>query len=132
MLFRPYFGDLELAVLEELWTHGASDAKTVHRRIGGRRGIAPNTVQSTLERLYRKDLLTREKISHAYVYTPSVRREQLMERLIEGVVETFSSGRFEPMLTAFVDLAARVDDENLARLERLIAERRAESGDTPS
>ncbi|MEW8659814.1 MAG: BlaI/MecI/CopY family transcriptional regulator [Candidatus Thiodiazotropha endolucinida] len=126
MLSRPYLGELEIAVLEELWACGACDAKTVHRRIGERRGIAPNTVQSTLERLYRKELLTREKVSHAYVYTPSVQREQLMERLIEEVVETFSAGHSEPMLAAFVDLAARDDDENLARLERLIAERRAE------
>ncbi|MEW7988140.1 MAG: BlaI/MecI/CopY family transcriptional regulator [Candidatus Thiodiazotropha sp.] len=132
MLSRPYLGELEIAVLEELWACGACDAKTVHRRIGERRGIAPNTVQSTLERLYRKELLTREKVSHAYVYTPSVQREQLMERLIEEVVETFSAGHSEPMLAAFVDLAAKDDDENLARLERLIAERRAEDEVTPS
>ena len=128
-LSRPYLGELELAVLEELWAHGACDAKTAHRRIGDRRGIALNTVQSTLERLYRKDLLTREKVSHAYVYAPSVQREQLMERLIEDVVETFSAGRPEPMLAAFVDLAAKVNDENLARLEQLIAERRAAAED---
>jgi hypothetical protein len=55
-----------------------------------------------------------------------------MERLIGEVVETFSAGRPEPMLAAFVDLAARGDDENLARLERLIAERRAEAVDKPA
>jgi predicted transcriptional regulator len=104
----------------------------MHRRIGDRRGIAHNTVQSTLERLFLKELLSREKVSHAFVYAPLVRREQLMERLIGEVVETFSAGRPEPMLAAFVDLAARGDDENLARLERLIAERRAEAVDKPA
>lgn len=132
MLFRPYLGELEPLVLEELWAQGACDAKTMHRRIGDRRGIAHNTVQSTLERLFLKELLSREKVSHAFVYAPLVRREQLMERLIGEVVETFSAGRPEPMLAAFVDLAARVDDENLARLERLIAERRAEAVDKPA
>jgi hypothetical protein len=33
------------------------------------------------------------------------------------------------MLAAFVDLAGRVDEENLARLERLLAERRAQGGE---
>jgi hypothetical protein len=33
------------------------------------------------------------------------------------------------MLTAFVDLAARVDAESLSRLEQLIAERRARVDD---
>ena len=129
-LSRPYLGELELAVLEALWTHGPLDAKATHRIIGTRRGIGLNTVQSTLERLFRKQLLEREKISHAYVYTPAVRREELMEKLIEEVVETFSNGHSEPMLVAFVDLAARVDDENLSRLERLIAERRAQAEDS--
>jgi predicted transcriptional regulator len=132
MLSRPYLGELEPLVLEELWAKGACDAKTMHRRIGDRRGIALNTVQSTLERLFLKELLSREKVSHAFVYAPLVRREQLMERLIGEVVETFSAGRPEPMLAAFVDLAARGDDENLARLERLIAERRAEAVDKPA
>ena len=129
-LSRPYLGELELAVLEELWSHGPLDTKAVHRAIGTRRGIGLNTVQSTLERLFRKQLLEREKVSHAYVYAPAVQREELMERLIEEVVETFSNGRTEPMLIAFVDLAAKVDDENLSRLEQLIAERRARAEDS--
>jgi len=131
-LSRPYLGELELAVLEQLWRGGALDVKTMHRRVGTSRGIGLNTIQSTLERLFRKQLVSREKISHAFIYAPSVRREELMERLIEEVVETFSDGSTEPMLTAFVDLAARVDAENLSRLEQLIAERRARTEDDDS
>lgn len=124
---RLNLGVLELAVLEALWGHGGRDAKSVHAEIGLCRGISLNTVQSTLERLFRKGLLRREKVSHAYLYTPAMQRKELMERLIGDVVETFSDGRPEPMLAAFVDLAARVDEENLARLERLLAERRTQS-----
>ncbi|MGC1954381.1 MAG: BlaI/MecI/CopY family transcriptional regulator [Gammaproteobacteria bacterium] len=126
---RLYLGELELAVLEQLWSQGALDVKAVHRIIGTRRGVGLNTIQSTLERLFRKQLLQREKVSHAYVYTPAVQREVLMARLIEDVVETFSSGRSEPMLTAFVDLAMRVDEDNLTRLEQLIAKRRTQVKD---
>lgn len=126
---RPYLGVLELAVLETLWGHGGRDAKSVHGEIGMRRGITLNTVQSTLERLSRKGLLRREKVSHAYLYTPALQRKELMERLIGDVVETLSGGHPEPMLAAFVDLAARVDEENLARLERLLAERRAQGAE---
>jgi predicted transcriptional regulator len=129
MISRPYLGELELAVLEELWRHGPLDAIQAHQGVGIRRGIGVNTVQSTLKRLFRKGLLQREKVSHAYVYSPAVRREEVMERLIAEVVETFSNGRPEPMLTAFVDLAAKADDENLSRLERLLAERRAGAED---
>jgi predicted transcriptional regulator len=120
---RPYLGDLEIAVMEALWRQGGRDAKSLHREVGVRRGISLNTVQSALERLFRKGLLTREKVSHAFVYTPALERRALMVRLIGDLVATLSDGRPEPMLGAFVDLAAQVDFENLARLERLLAER---------
>jgi predicted transcriptional regulator len=123
LLTRPYLGDLELAVLDALWGQGGRDAKSLHADVGVRRGISLNTVQSTLERLFRKGLLRREKVSHAYVYTPALERRALMVRLIGDLVETLSDGRPEPMLGAFVDLAAQVDADNLARLERLLAER---------
>ena len=120
-------GELEAAVLEHLWSYGAEDVKSVHRALGLRRGIKLNTVQSTMERLYRKRLLTREKVSHAYVYQAGVTREQLSTRVIGEVVEQLSHGQPNVMLSAFVSLAEREGDDGLAKLEALIAERRKNS-----
>lgn len=117
-------GDLETAVLEHVWAKGPSDVKAVHRTLGARRGITLNTVQSTMERLFRKGLLAREKVSHAYVYSPRHTREELGARVVEEVVSRLLKGEAVPVLEAFVDLAARTDAANLDRLERLIAERR--------
>nr|WP_223165095.1 BlaI/MecI/CopY family transcriptional regulator [Massilia frigida] len=121
----PALGDLEKAVLDDLWSHVSGDAKEVHARVGVARGISPNTVQSTLERLYRKSLLTREKISHAYVYSPRVQREELMGAMIADLVGTLGKAQSGSMLSAFVDFAVRADQSNLDRLESLIAARRA-------
>ena len=127
----PTLGDLEKAVLEDLWEHASGDAKEVHGRVGVARGISLNTVQSTLERLHRKALLARGKISHAYVYSPKVQREELMGAMIADLVGSLGQARSGGMLSAFVDFAVRVDQSNLDRLEALIAARRAEqdSGD---
>jgi len=124
---RIRLGELEKAVLEHLWSVKAADAKAVHSIIGTQRGITLNTIQSTLERLHGKGLLSRGKVSHAYVYVPKLQREQLMGRIIEDVMTAFSEGKSQPMLSAFVDFAARVDEKNLDRLERLIAARRREA-----
>ncbi|SRR6266508_551901 len=120
----PRLGELETAVLEHVWAAGPSDVKAVHRSVGAPRGITLNTVQSTMERLFRKGLLSREKVSHAYVYSPRHTREELGTRMIEEVVSRLLKGEAVPVLEAFVDLAARTDEANLDRLERLIAERR--------
>jgi len=123
-LRRPWLGELEVAVLENIWDAGSSDAKQVHSAIGSIRNTSLNTVQSALERLFRKNLLRREKISHAFVYSAAVTRDGLMSNLIDDVVRSVSNGSSESMLAAFINIAERADENNLLRLERLIAERR--------
>jgi predicted transcriptional regulator len=120
----PRLGELETAVLEHVWAARSCDVKAVHRTLGSRRKITLNTVQSTMERLFRKGLLAREKVSHAYVYSPRQTREELGARVVEEVVSRLLQGEAVPVLEAFVDLAARTDAANLDRLERLIADRR--------
>jgi predicted transcriptional regulator len=124
---RLHLGDLEVAVLEHLWATGPAPAKAVHGAIGTQRNITLNTVQSTLERLYRKGLLRREKVSHAYIYTTKVLREELMTQAIGEVIAAFTGDKTRPLLSAFIDLAARVDEQNLDRLEQLIAARRMQA-----
>jgi predicted transcriptional regulator len=121
---RPYLGDLEIAALEFVWDQGPVDAKQVHQAFKTTRGVSLNTIQSTLERLYKKKLLLREKISHAYVYRAAVDRHELIGKMIGNVVDTLARGDAEGMLAAFVEIAARTDETHLERLEQLIAEYR--------
>jgi predicted transcriptional regulator len=115
-------GTLEIAVLECLWRLGEADAKRVHAEIGIGRGVTLNTIQSTLDRLYRKTFLDRRKVSHAFVYTP-LDRSEFVGRAIGAVLDQLASGETGAALTAFVDFAARTAPETLRELERRVAER---------
>jgi len=123
----PLLGSLEAAVMNHLWSEGRADVKAVHHAVGVRRGITLNTVQSTMERLHRKGLLDRAKVSHAYVYSPRLTREEFGTEVVREVMASVLGGKTAPMLSAFVDLAARAGDDTLERLERMIATRRAET-----
>lgn len=122
----PPLGDLEIAVLEDIWRFGSSDAKTVHARVKHSRSIALNTVQSALERLFRKGILQREKISYAYEYSAGLSRRELVRKLVESTVHRVAGTQSDALLSAFVDLAVQEDGDQLKRLEELIARRRAE------
>jgi predicted transcriptional regulator len=117
-------GALEMAVMEHLWTSGSASVKGVYGALGSRRGIKQNTVQSTMDRLYRKDLLERDKVSHAFVYRPAVSREELSTKVIGEVLDTLAGGETGVMLSAFANLAQREGDEALAALEKLITQKR--------
>lgn len=112
--------------MERIWSERRADVKAVHAAIRRTRAITLNTVQSTMERLHRKGLLTREKVSHAYIYAPRMSREQFGTRLVKDVIESTLAGKTQSMLSAFVDLVARAGEPELNRLERMIAKHRAE------
>jgi len=123
---RPIFlGDLEAAVIDHLWSNGPAEVKDVHRAVGKPRHITLNTVQTTLKRLYEKGLLSREKVSHAYLYVPSVSREEYHRRTLDETLVLLMQGEADAMVSAFVDLAERAGAEHLERLERLVSERLA-------
>ena len=122
----PLLGELESAVMNHLWTGGDGEAKSVHGALGKRRGITLNTIQSTLKRLYEKNLLARDKVSHAHVYRARVTREDFHRGLIGELVGGLLDQHADSVVSAFVDLAERAGPETLDRLEAMIAERRRE------
>jgi predicted transcriptional regulator len=124
----PLLGELETAVMNHLWTGGDGEVRAVHDKLGKRRGITLNTVQSTLKRLYEKGLLTRDKVSHAHVYRACVTREDFHRGLLDELVGGMMRQGGDAIVSAFVDLADRAGPTTLARLEELVAARRRAQG----
>jgi len=123
----PPLGELEVAVLDHLWTAVDADVHETHAAVGKSRGISPNTVGSALERLYKKGLLTREKVSHAYRYRAALDREAFRaKRVVEAAGGVRALGR-SGLLAAFVDLVADSDGDALGELERLVRLKREET-----
>jgi predicted transcriptional regulator len=126
----PRLGELELAVLEHLWDAREADVIETHAAIGKRRRISPNTVGSALERLFKKGLVARSKVSHAYRYRPAIERKELSARRVVEAAGGLSALGEAGLLSAFVDLVAEVDDAALDRLEALIARKRGDRGES--
>jgi predicted transcriptional regulator len=122
----PELGELERAILARLWSHGPADVKAMQRAVGEVRGIKPNTVQSTLERLHRKGLAEREKVGRAYVYRARVSQREWVVRVLEAVLGDVPRRAPDLLLSAFVDLAERTGAEQLEELERLVRDRRTQ------
>jgi predicted transcriptional regulator len=117
-----------MAVLEHLWRAGEADVLETHAAVGRQRRTSPNTVGSAFERLYRKRLVRREKVSHAYRYRAAVSREELTARRVVDAAGGLAALSQAGLLSAFVDLLADVDEGSLDRLEALIAEKRGSRG----
>ena len=120
----PRLGELEVCLLKFLWTVESGTAKSVHEAVGPSRGISLNTVQSTLDRLHRKQLLKREKVSRAYQYAASVSCGSLLAAMVSEAGARLSQDNSVAM-AALVDAAEQLDHAALDELEQMIAARRA-------
>jgi predicted transcriptional regulator len=115
-------GDLEQRVMEVLWQEHPLAVRDVKQRLGKK--PAYTTVMTTLDRLYKKGLLARDKDGLAFVYRPAIDRAEYQRKVVEAAVAPLLEQGAGPVLAAFVDVAAGVSEKHLAELEKLIAARR--------
>jgi predicted transcriptional regulator len=130
--FGGRFGPLELQVLESLWARGGPvsvrDLQCDFPR------AAYTTLMTTLDRLFRKGVLEREKAGRAFVYRPRYTREALRSGLAEQALGSLlgpDAGSVRPILSCFVDVVSRTDRALLDDLARLIEAKRKAAGDLP-
>jgi predicted transcriptional regulator len=116
-------GELEQRIMEVLWDEAPLSVRDVMARLG-RAPLAYTTIMTTLDRLYKKGLLAREKEGLAFVYRPAMERSEYQRRVVEAAVAPLLEQGAGPVLAAFVEVAADADESNLLQLERLIAAHR--------
>jgi predicted transcriptional regulator len=116
-------GELEQRLMEILWEEAPLSVRDVIARLGPA-ALAYTTIMTTLDRLYKKGLLTREKEGLAFAYRPAMDRGEYQRRVVEAAVAPLLEQGAGPVLAAFVEVAAGADEANLSHLERLIAEHR--------
>lgn len=126
------FGPLEIRVLEALWSF---DAPACVRDIQPRfPGVAYTTLMTTLDRLFRKGTLQREKSGRAFYYSPKGSQQQLISQLAGSTLATLLPGdaaSVRPIMSMFVDTVGERDETLLDDLEALIRARREEIKKAP-
>ncbi|WP_237133602.1 BlaI/MecI/CopY family transcriptional regulator [Pseudohongiella sp. O18] len=121
-------GELELQAMEVLWGCPHLDARQIRERLQRTRQPSLSTVQSALERLYRKSFVDRIKQGHAYSYFVTVSRGALLARMLGEAIHLLHDGRMETILSSFVHVAADMDESSLDSLEEMIRNYRRTSG----
>ena len=120
-------GKLERKVLDEAWKHQEVSVRDVY--LAFEESIAYTTLMTTLDRLYKKNLLTRRKEGRAFVYLPSMSAEELDQGIREDVIDGLlgrGAESVQPMLACIVEAVSEHDLSSLDELDRLIQKKRQE------
>jgi predicted transcriptional regulator len=119
-------GSLESELMERVWNRGEFRVRDLHMEFIPR--LAYTTVMTTLDRLYKKGLLTRRKVGKAFHYAAAFTEKEyqgMVTQHLFGMVLTDGSNN-NAVLSHFVDAVSEADREMLGKLDELVkAKRRA-------
>ncbi len=122
---RAAFGPLEREVMEIVWQGEAMSVRDVQERLP--RSIAYTTAMTTLDRLFKKGFVSREREGRAFLYSPAHSREDVEAAVAAGVLTGFlrhQGSTARPLLSNLVDAVAAQDEALLEELEMLVREKR--------
>lgn len=113
-------GPLEARLLELLWAQRRpATVRHIRRTLPE---LAYTTIMTTLDRLYRKGLLLRDKDGRAFAYAPRYTRAELLSELISGHVSELLAATEEGtvLLSTLVRAVGRTDAALLDELDALV------------
>jgi len=125
-------GPLEIQVMEVVWRYGESCVRDVVEKLDNR--LAYTTVMTTLDRLFKKGLLDRDKSERAFVYRARMSSEEWERQRAGELVAGFLTGpqpSRELLLSSLVDAVGHYDAMLLDSLEEKIRNKRRELAKVP-
>ena len=137
-IFQPFrstarqLGPLEQRLLDGLWDQGRSTVRELLQR--GCPDLAYTTVMTTLDRLYKKGLLTRSEDGRAFRYAARLSREEFQrEAAGQALRQLLDAGPASSLPLSFlVDFLGERDAQLLDDLGKLVQQKRRELGQKTS
>jgi len=114
-------GLLQQEVMDEVWQMGEATVADIHARLAQRRKIAYTTVLTTMRNLERRGMLSHEQHGKAFLYRPTMKREQYAAGTVKDFVARVFGGKTENLLCHLLG-AEKVTAADLERMKKLIDE----------
>jgi predicted transcriptional regulator len=112
----PIQGELQGQIMSALWRLESGTVEQVRSALPQRYRGAYNTVQTVLNRLTERGLLTRKRQRNAFVYRPRVSEAEYVSRSIEHALAGASAGARN---AALAQLIGGLQPEELSDLQQL-------------
>lgn len=120
-----------MAVLQYVADHAPVAARDAAEGIGQEKNLARTTVLTVLERLRQKGYLTRRRRDGIFHYSPRESQAELLKNLVGQFIDKTLGGAVSPVV-AYLTEHRQISDSDLADLEKLVGELKAERNEEQS
>jgi predicted transcriptional regulator len=115
----PITGELQLQVMAAVWRIGGGTVEQIRRELPSRYRGAYNTIQTVLNRLAERGLLSRHRASTAIEYRARLSEDEYLSR---SIAHTLAGASTDARQSALARLIGDLGDDELTELRRLARE----------
>lgn len=99
----PQISEAEFEVMKIVWKYAPISTNDITERLVKTTTWSPKTIQTLIKRLVAKGVLTYEKQSRVFVYTPLVEESEYIGQESNSFLKRFYNGNITSMLSAYID-----------------------------
>jgi BlaI family transcriptional regulator, penicillinase repressor len=122
----PLSSELELPLMEILWTKGSMKGRDLYDEIRATKKIAYTTALTVLDRLSKKGFIRKDRESGTILFTPAVSRADYQGVVTGDLLRRAFEVSPDLAVSAFTDIFSEMRGGETARLEAMIEKKRHE------
>ena len=118
----PQISEAEFEVMKIVWKYAPINTNEITDKLLETTAWSPKTIQTLIKRLVKKGVLTYEKQSRVFVYTPLVKENEYIGHESNSFLKRFYGGNITAMLSAYID-NDRLTEAEIKTLRSLLSDK---------
>ena len=124
----PQISEAEYEVMKIVWKHAPINTNEITEKLLQSTNWSPKTIQPLIKRLVTKGVLTYEKQSRVFVYTPLVKESEYICQESNSFLNRYYDGDITAMLSAYIE-NDKLTEPEIETLRSLLSKRGKKGGD---
>ena len=114
----PQISEAEYEVMKIVWKYAPINTNEITEKLLATSSWSAKTIQTLIKRLVNKGVLTYEKNSRVFVYTPVVKESEYISQESNSLLNRYYDGDITAMLSAYIqnDKLSKTEIETLRAL----------------
>ncbi len=123
----PQISESEFEVMKIVWKYAPISTNEITDKLVKTTTWSPKTIQTLIKRLVTKGVLTYEKQSRVFVYTPLVNEDEYIGQESNSFLKKFYNGNITAMLSSYID-NDKLSENDIDTLRSLLSQKNKKGG----
>lgn len=99
----PQISEAEFEVMKIVWKYAPINTNEITDKLLQTTNWSPKTIQTLIKRLVTKGVLTYEKQSRVFVYTPTIKENEYIDQKSNSFLKRYYNGDIMSMVSAYIE-----------------------------